>query len=327
MHITKIILPLLFALPASAQVHLLKQQNMHKWGITPANYSGITPLGNGRYALVADKERQDGFYEVEIHQDSLTGKVTHVMPIAFHGNSLPARDAEGIAYCPARGTLFISAEDDQQILEYTTDGRRTGHSLQIPALFGKENIYHNYGFEALGHNPATGTFWTTSENALRSDSPVSTQNGGQAVTLRLQQFDMQGAPLQQQLYPLDLPLLKKKAQIVAHGVVAITPQPDESLLVLEREFLVTPRKLGSYVVCRLYRWDTTSQTKTLQAEWNSKLSLRKKKSIANYEGMCLGAKLVDGSQTILLINDSQGGYGNRLYHLKDYIRVGIIIAE
>lgn len=324
MKLTKLILPLLFALPASAQVTLLKQQNLHKWGVAPANYSGITPLGNGRYALVADKERQDGFYEIELRQDSLTGKITHVAPIAYHGNGLSARDAEGIAYCMQRGTLFISAEDDQQIHEYTREGQRTGHSLQVPALFDKENIYNNYGFEALGYDPVTATFWTTTENALRSDSPVSTQNGGQSVTLRLQQFDMQGTPIRQQPYPLDLPLLKKKAQIMAHGVVAITPLGDGTLLILEREFVVTPQKLGSYVNCRLYRWGTTTRQKTLQAEWNSKIALRNKKALANYEGMCLGCKLADGRQTILLINDSQGGYGNRLFHLKDYIRVGIM---
>lgn len=324
MNISKLILPLLFALPAPAQVHLLKQQNLKRWGIAPANYSGITPLGNCRYALVSDKESWDGFYEVEIVQDSLTGRVTHVRPVAFHGNGLPARDAEGIAYCPQRGTLFISAEDDQQILEYTMKGERTGHCLQVPALFGTDNLYPNFGFEALGFDSLSGTFWTTTENALRSDSPLSTQNGGQAVNLRLQQFNLQGEPMLQQTYPLDIPLLKKKARTVAHGVVAVTPLGDGSLLVLEREFLVTPQKLGSYVFCRLYRWDTRTQKKTLQTEWYSKAGFRKKKAIANYEGMCLGIKLADGSQTILLINDSQGGYGNKLIHLKDYIRVGII---
>lgn len=324
MNTLKLLLPLLFALPASAQVRLLKQQNLKQWSVAPANYSGITPIGNNRFALVGDKEQQDGFYEMEIVQDSITGEVTGVKPIAFHGNGLPARDAEGIAYCPQRGTLFISAEDDQQIIEYTTKGERTGHCLQVPALFGKGKIYSNYGFEALGYDEVSGTFWTTTENALRADSPLSTQNGGQSVNLRLQQFSADGTPLRQQAYPLDRPLLKRKAQILAHGVVAITPLGDGSLLVLEREFLVTPKKLGSYVVCRLYRWDTTTQAKTLQAEWSSIISLRDENAIANYEGMCLGIKLADGSQTILLINDSQGGYGNRLFRLKDYIRVGII---
>ena len=49
-----------------------------------------------------------------------------------------------------------------------------------------------------------------------------------------------------------------------------------------------------------------------------------KKNFANYEGMCLGPKLADGRQTILLVADSQNRAGNSLYHLKDYIKVIVI---
>ena len=45
---------------------------------------------------------------------------------------------------------------------------------------------------------------------------------------------------------------------------------------------------------------------------------------ANYEGMCLGPKLNDGRQTLILINDSQAGAGNSLYRLKDYIKIIIL---
>ena len=45
---------------------------------------------------------------------------------------------------------------------------------------------------------------------------------------------------------------------------------------------------------------------------------------ANYEGMCLGPKLNDGRQTLILINDSQTGAGNSLYRLKDYIKIIIL---
>ena len=47
-------------------------------------------------------------------------------------------------------------------------------------------------------------------------------------------------------------------------------------------------------------------------------------NFANYEGMCLGRRLADGRQTILLVSDSQGGYGRGPVHLKDYVRVLII---
>ena len=37
--------------------------------------------------------------------------------------------------------------------------------------------------------------------------------------------------------------------------------------------------------------------------------------------MCLGPKLANGRQTILLIADSQNRTGNAFFHLKDYIKV------
>ena len=42
--------------------------------------------------------------------------------------------------------------------------------------------------------------------------------------------------------------------------------------------------------------------------------------------MCLGRKLNDGRQTIILISDSQDGAGNIIYRLKDYLKV-IVINE
>ena len=47
-------------------------------------------------------------------------------------------------------------------------------------------------------------------------------------------------------------------------------------------------------------------------------------SFANYEGMCLGRTLTDGRLTLLLVNDSQGGYRTGPFRLKDYIKVIVI---
>lgn len=306
------------ALPSHAQTQLRKAQKLKKWHIPAANYSGITLLGNGHYALVSDKEKEDGFYEIRIQQDSLTGKVVDASLIAFHSNGLPPRDAEDIAFCPQRGTLFISAEDDQRILEYDLQGQRTGHELQVPSCFALENIYPNYGFEALCYDASDNTFWATTENTLRTEGLPSTQTPAKSVLLRLQQFSGEGLPLAQYPYQTDIPLLKGKKEMAAHGVVALTSLGDGSLLVLEREMLVTRKKLGSYTLCKIYRWQPNGE-KQLQAQWRTKLNLGRR-NLANFEGMCLGIQLADGRQTLLLISDSQGGYGNRLYHLKDHIK-------
>ncbi len=313
----------LFPLAAQAQTHLLRQKKLKRWDITPANYSGIAPLGNQRYAVVSDKETADGFFEWLIEQDSVSGKVLSVQQVGFHANGGAARDAEGIAFCPQRNSLFVSAEDDQQIAEYSLSAERTGHVLQVPAAFRVDSIQANRGFEALTCDAASGKLFTTTENTLPADGPSTEKSPYGSAQLRLLTFSADGSLLGQQFYPLDAPRhLRKKAALV-HGVVAMAALSDSVLLVLEREAGIVPRNLGSYVACKLYRWDVTRQQKTLQAKWTSRLKTLKH-NWANYEGMCLGRTLSDGRQTLLLVSDSQGGVGNSLYHLKDYIRVIIL---
>lgn len=49
--------------------------------------------------------------------------------------------------------------------------------------------------------------------------------------------------------------------------------------------------------------------------------------LANFEGMSAGIRLADGRQTVLLLCDAQSGAGNRLFHLKDYLRVLVLPAK
>ena len=108
------------------------------------------------------------------------------------------------------------------------------------------------------------------------------------------------------------------------GVSAVTAINATQLLVLEREFYVPETRIGAFVKCKLFLVtpDTRSvisssltQTeplhKTLVCQWSTKLGLLNF-SLANYEGMCLGPTLNDGSQVIVLIADSQNQYSGVL---------------
>ena len=115
----------------------LGQVALSKWRIGTGNYSGITSLGNNRYAVVSDKEITDGFFTFLIDQNATTGAIESVYLESFKGNSSPkvsaatgisVRDCEGIAYFPPAGTVFIAGEGDQKILEYNgwaANGART----------------------------------------------------------------------------------------------------------------------------------------------------------------------------------------------------------
>lgn len=309
---------LLAALVCVPLLALPQTYKLKRWDIAPAHYSGITPLGGGRYAVASDEEAQAGFYVWNIRFDSLSGRVLEVADEGFRGVPFGLdRDAEGIAYCPARGTVFVSGEADQRILEHRMDGSLTGSELAVPEQYGTKNIRPNRGFEALGYDTERGLFWTCPESPLAGED-------GLDIPLLCFGTDMQ---LKRTVsYPIDAPKSHKKGRSHYHGVVAITPMADGSLLVLEREAHIARHYSGSRCWCRLYRFHPGEGTKRLLAKWTTRLTATNTR-FANYEGMCLGPRLADGRQALLLIADSQGGYGRAIWHLRDRLKIIMLEAE
>lgn len=296
-------------LAAMARVH---QYKLKKWNILPANYSGITSIGDGFYAIVSDEELEAGFYVWNIQIDLNTGKLISVQQQGWRGVPYDIdRDAEGIAFCPDRQSLFISGEADQRIIEHQLDGTLTGYELHIPNGMKKDNIQSNRGFEALGYDEKKQVFWTTTESNLINDT---------AQQLRLQSFGVDLIPKQQIPYKLDSEQSKNHGRDHYHGVVAITPLKDETLLILEREARIAKNYNGSHCWCKLYRFNIETNKKILIEEWKTRFTASNTR-FANYEGMCLGPTLTDGRQTVLLISDSQAGYGRGPWHLKDWLKI------
>ena len=337
--ITLVFLLVFVSLYSVAQAQLTKQRKLKKWAIPSANFSGITPLGDNRYAVVSDKQSSDGWSEMRIVLDEKSGKIRDVEYLGFHASPTPSRDAEDIVF--TGNNIYICAEDDQRILEYDMNGVPTGRELPVPEQFSRNHIVGNYGFEALAYSTSNKTFYTCTENTLKSDGAASSYENKQPAKIRILSFDENYNAVHQYLYITDVPKAKKAPKQMAFGVPAMTALDDGSLLVLEREFFVANKYIGSYVTNKIYRVvpseskeinsdqnldekaEIYAMQKTFIAEWTTRLNLTRR-GIANYEGMCLGPKLKDGRQTILLISDSQGGYGNSMFHLKDYIKVIIL---
>ncbi len=311
---------------------LMKQTNITRMGVPYGHYSGITHVRDSLYAVVSDKDEADGFHFLHISIDSVTGKIRHVRrtePSRYEENQeravhadLLQRDMEGIAYRPSSGTFFISGEADQRILEYSFEGLPTGRELSVPSGFGTNDIQSNLGFESLTYNDSTHLFWTTTEGALKTDCTK------RPLVRHLLSFTDGLQPAKQYTYEMDAPERKKKTfRTFVHGISDMMAMNDGSLVVMEREVLITRKYLGSYCIVKLYRVipnnPTTPLHKQLICQFHTSLKLGKM-NFANYEGLCLGPTLTDGRQTILLINDSQNGQGNRLYRAKDYIKVIVV---
>ena len=337
---------LLMAIGLCAQdVQSFKQHNMKRWGIPAGNYSGIAHIGGDRYALVSDKQTADGWTEVSI-RFLPSGDIDAMQFIAHHFDNETrgkARDSEGIAYVPGRG-FFVCAESDQKILELSEDGTPTGRSLAVPSQFNTSNIFSNYGFEALTYDAERGIFWTTTEQGLRSDAAAPTDFASpMPALLRLQSFSPDLQPQQQFAYATEVPATRHAPQHFAFGVPELLAINDTTLLVMERELNIPKRYNRARCSIRLFSVNPSPDRaiadtslplretdrnrflrKTPLFAFSTGIRLMGRKNFANYEGMCLGPKLADGGQTVLLVSDSQGRAGNSLFRLKDYIKVLVI---
>jgi len=333
-------------------MRILSQVNIGKFGVRPGNFSGITPIGENRYAVVDDKEDVDGFQILTIDMGLDNGKIKNVVysePSGFIKRKAEAinapirnRDCEGCAYCAERNSVFVSGEEYQDILEYDMDGMPTGAELAVPFYMRRESIEENYGFEALTYNSATKRFWTTTESTLLADGYRSSLEHKVANRLRLQSFGIDLQPSAMFPYMMDAPTAKKKKGSYVHGVPTMLALDDGRILVMEREAMIPSYYLGSFCKIKIYAVNPSLESGK-EIKESVKLSELPEESFlhkellcsfathvssiwnfANYEGMCLGPKLNDGSQTLILISDSQGGIGNSIYHLKDYLRVIIL---
>lgn len=263
-----------------------KPQRFHK-ALPPGNYSGITPLGNGRYAVVSDKSEEDGFFILHISIDSIKGNIAGLENEGFRSCGLSGRDGEGICYRPSTNTVFISGEQDNEVYEYELDGRRTGRRLDMPAMFKEADS--NYGLESLAYDERRHLFFTTSERPLRGDS-----------LLRIQTFGDDLKPGRYYMYCPDEPLRKYR-----QGVSALCILRDGRLLVLERQIRIPRLRLGASTVIRIYEVTLTDEPilqKRLLREFRTRLTLTSRR-FGNYEGMCQAT-----AHQLLLIADSQNRY-------------------
>lgn len=221
------------------------------------------------------------------------------------------------------------------------------------------DFYPNYNFESLAFDSVRQYLWTIPESTLRKDGQPATPQNGLANRLRLMRYDWgkikenrnkeeyseevsskkASRYMTAYAYQMDQPSTHKKADIYVMGVSELCALPDGQLLVLEREAFIPKIKIGAFCKCKLYQInplnseefalkekfssDTPFLKKRLLAEWKTGLSLSKR-SFANYEGMCLGPKLEDDSQVVILLSDSLDQYAGVL---KDWFKTIVIRKE
>ena len=249
-------------------------------------------------------------------------------------------DAEGIALSPQH-SVFISSEGVVSqgvppfIREFDLQTGRQQQSLPIPeryipdqpkAKLQTRGIQNNLGFESLTLNP-TGTIpakgepfrlFTATESALVQDrdEPVAatsqaevTEKGAKSRFLHYLLSDGPATVISEHFYQLDPPPLGA----VKHGL------PEMLALDQGGHFLTLERSLGLLgFTAKIYQAATggatdTSRIASLKGQVTTAEPIQKQLlldlstlgiSLDNLEGMTLGPRLADGTQSLLLVSDN-----------------------
>lgn len=246
------------------------------------------------------------------------------------------------------------------ILPISADTAKVGYQQNLwESRWPSSDFYPNYNFESLAFDSVRQYLWTIPESTLRKDGQPATPQNGLTNQLRLMRLDWgkmkedsnkeeyseqvnskkDSRYMTTYAYQMDQPSTHKKADIYVMGVSELCALPDGQLLVLEREAFIPKIKIGAFCKCKLYQINPLNSEefsmkenfssdipflkKRLLVEWKTGLSLSKR-SFANYEGMCLGPMLEDGSQVVILLSDSQDQYAGVL---KDWFKTIVIRKE
>ena len=283
--------------------------------------SGITWAGGDLYYTVDDNDGK--LYPLTLAINRANGSLANSgISIGTGVTMAGSNDMEGCAFDPASGKVWISQETGALVREFDPATGELLRSAPVPAI--QKQYYGNYSLEALTISGDGKTMWTANEESLKCDGTNSTLTAGTTVRLtrftRLSVHDNWTADGQWAY--LTEPIAENSNQYLAGnsrcGVSALTALPDGTLLVLERGYrgwgtLADDFKNYIYAVDFSGATDITDIPSLKEATYTrvGKTCIWKdmELKIVNYEGMCLGPRLDDGSCVLVVVADG-GNSGN-----------------
>lgn len=292
--------------------------NAHE--LSGLTYAGPVAGSSDTFVFYAVSDALPVVYNLTIRLNIKNGSVISALITSQHQLS-SGNDLEGVAFDPLSRTILVSDEVGPHIWkaavpEWASEQPLpTSEAFTLPPLFSSAR--NNLSLESLALG-TDGSVWTANEEALVGDGEPSNVDHGSVV--RLVKFTSNGKMSGQWAYltdPVEASPPKGDPR-ERSGVSDVVVMPNGELLVLEREldvrkilFVRLPRFRS-----RLYEVDFNGGTDVsgfgglIGADYRpvAKRLLWEKRFLANnFEGACLGPKLADGRQTLLLVSDDEDG--------------------
>ena len=277
----------------------------------PASLGGVAWVSNDTYLAVTDWSH--ALWEMKLPLDPTSGK-----PLSCELRRLcvleKREDVEDVALDPLAPTSVWVADEYKTLL--CRHDIATGKELErlaMPGALAKTRT--DMGLESVAISRDGRELWTTSEEAVEADGPISSGSRGTDVRLTRFRREAKGGwtPAGQWIYRTD-PIAglswkgKSNVDSARSGVSGLCVLDDGTLLVLEREFSVVflPR-----FRCRVYEADLSGATdvsampsvRDAEVKRAGKRLLDETCGFSMYEGICQGQSLADGSRTVVLVSD------------------------
>lgn len=324
---------------ASAEISIAKGSTKTRSEDHPKSLSGITYAGSNTFYMVTDNASENGIYSCKIEL-SKNGKTITSLEIPTPDKAIKLKntsDLEACAFDPSTGNVWVSDETSKTVKEYDPKTGNVLSTLEIPAVMKKNlDMENNFGIEGVTISPDGLTLWLCNEEALYVDGKRS--SGKDGTTVRIVKYTRPSLkstfmPVSMYAYKTDKWEYDKSiASRARGGVTALCALPDGSLLVLERQLSFKTESKWTSALSNSLTWKIyhisdfstatdimdfasldgakyTAATKKLLAEDGGLLT-----SNGNFEGLCLGPRLSDGSITLIMVADADDGYS------KAYIR-------
>jgi len=277
----------------------------------PDGLSGITRVDDADYLAVDDSDGK--MFSVRVDVDRKTGEIDKLV-VTNEVRLAGVVDGEGVAYDPLRKTVWVADEKKSRISEHDPKTGKRLSDVKMPPHFARAR--RDVEIESLTISPDGLTMWTATEEAVEGDGGKATKESGTVV--RLQRFSRKSgkdpwAASGQFAYAVDPMAGEPYRKLARSGLSDLCVLPTGELVALEREFSV--KSFFPTFRLRLYRVDLTGATDVSGIERlegqrfkaaGKKLLLDADTGFAMYEGVCIGPKLSDSSQTLLLISDGDG---------------------
>ena len=266
----------------------------------PEGMSGVSRIGENRYFCVDDRGGMLHEIEIALNEADADGTFAEKRGVHLEGRV----DLEGCAYDPLDGRIWVSDEHDTSVRQFDPETGKETARVELPEVYRK-NVRPNRSLEGLTVSPDGYRMFVANEDTLKCDGVVANNENGGIV--RIQELVRVGkgaswVPTRQFRYRterIDGDGFEGKS---ISGVAGLCAPGDGTLLVLEREMSQKNPLFPSFRA-RLYEIDLDTDA----IEPPKRLIWDENTMFANYEGICLGPTLKDGSRSLVLVSDGGGG--------------------